>query len=225
MTPRKKVSVLTALLAASAFALAACGGDDEPDRKGSDPASTEATTEASTETTTDAPTDAGTETTEAAPAGDVAAPGTALAFGQPAVVPFSSGDASGTVSVTVTGITKGAAADLAPLKLGDRAKGFVPYYIKLDVTGVSGSAELSSYSINESIEGTLPDGTEAQNISIIGTFAPCDGESFPSGFADGQTFSTCVPYLAQESSSVSGARFAPNDGPYSSFDGKPVVWK
>lgn len=223
MNTRKKLTVLTALLAASTFALSACG-DDEPDSKGSDPTS-EAPTEATSDATTESTESTESAETDAAPAGDVAAPGTELAFGEPAVVPFSSGDATGTVEVTVTGITKGSAADLAPLDLGDRAKGFVPYYIMLDVKGVSGSADLSSYSINESIEGTLPDGSEAQNIAIIGTFAPCDGESFPSGFSDGATFTTCVPYLAQESSEVSGARFAPSDGPYASFDGKPVVWK
>jgi len=222
MNTRKKLTVLTALLAASTFVLSACG-DDEPDSKGSDPTS-EAPTEATSESTESTETTESAET-DAAPAGDVAAPGTELAFGEPAVVPFSSGDATGTVEVTVTGITSGSPADLAPLELGDRAKGLVPYYIKLDVKGVSGSAGLANYSINESIEGTLPDGSEAQNIAIIGTFAPCDGESFPSGFADGHTFSTCVPYLAQESSEVSGARFAPSDGPYASFDGKPVVWK
>lgn len=223
MNTRKKLTVLTALLATSTLALSACG-DDEPDSKGSDP-TPEATTEA-----TDPSTDASTGTTEstetgAETTGDETAPGTELAFGEPAVVPFSSGDATGTVQVTVTGITQGSPADLEPLNLGDKAKGFVPYYIMLDVKGVSGSADLSSYSINESIEGTLPDGSEAQNISIIGTYAPCDGESFPSDFSDGATFTTCVPYLAQESSEVSGARYAPNDGPYASFDGKPVVWK
>jgi hypothetical protein len=219
-----KISALAALLAVSTFALSACG-DDEPAKKADSTATTDAPTDATDATTDPTDTTESTEGTDTAPTGDVTAPGTELAFGAPAVVPFESGDSKGTIEVTVTGITKGTAADLAPLNLGDRAKGYLPYYIKLDVKGVADSNALSNYSINESIEGTLPDGSEAQSISIIGTFAPCDGETFPSDFADGQSFSTCVPYLAQESSSVAGARFAPNDGPYSSYDGKPVLWK
>ncbi|MBS4753471.1 hypothetical protein KG112_11720 [Nocardioides sp. zg-ZUI104] len=226
MTTRKNLSVFAVLLATSSLALTACGGEDEDtDAKDKTSQSTEETTEA-TETPTES---AETETSPvapAAPAGDVTAPGTELAIGEPAVVPFTSGtDSSGTVEVTITEIKKGSADDLKPLNLGDRAAGLVPYYIQVNVKGVSGSETLAHTSINESIEGALPDGSRAQTLSIIGTFEPCDNVSFPGEFADGTSYTTCVPYLAQESTEVSSARYAQRDSEYSSYDGKPVVWK
>lgn len=225
MRTRKTFAALSALLATSTFALSACG-DDEPDnddtssQDSSESADTESESTESTDETSET-----SETSEAAPTGDVTAPGTELTFGDAAVVPFESGDSAGVVQVVVDEISKGAPADLEPLDLGDQAAGFVPYYIQLTVTGVSGSDALGNYSINESIEGTLPDGDEAQNIYIIGDFAPCEEENFPGDFADGESFTTCVTYLAQESTEVSGARYAPNDGDYNSYDGEPVSWK
>lgn len=220
MRTRTSFATLSALLAVSALALSACG-DDEPENTGAE----DTTSESAEETpASEEPTESET-TAEAAPTGDVTAPGTELAFGDAATVPFESGDGSGVVQVSIDGITKGTAADLEPLDLGDQAAGFIPFYIAVTVTGVSGGDTLGNYSINESIEGTLPDGDEAQNIYIIGDFAPCEEENFPGDFADGDTFTTCVTYLAQESTEVSGAQFAPSDGDYNSYDGEPVTWK
>lgn len=231
MSTRKTFTSLTALLALSAFALSACGDDESDAKDDSTPESSQSVTESSEATESTEATESG-EASEGSDAGsatdpeagDVTAPGTELAIGDPAVVPFSSGDGSGVLEVKVTAIEKGSVADLKPLKLGDRAKGYVPYYIQVSVTGVSGSDSLSNYSVNESIDGLLPDGSKAQSISIIGDFAPCDGETIPGDFADGQTFTTCVPWLAQESSEVNAAQYA-QDGDYDSYDGKPVVWK
>lgn len=227
MRTRTTIASLSTVLAISALALSACGGDDEPDTKDTE---TSQQTESTESTESAAPTES-TETTEsaeteAAPAGDVTAPGTELSIGDAATVPYESGtDGSGVVEVKITGIDKGSAADLKPLDLGDRAKGYLPYYIQVEVTGVSGSASLAHGSLDEAIEGTLPDGSEAQTIYVIGDFAPCNGETFPGDFADGSTFTTCVPYLAQESTEVSGAQFAANDSDYDSYDGEPIVWK
>ncbi|GAA4812295.1 hypothetical protein ACFQ0K_04655 [Nocardioides caeni] len=221
MRTRKTIATMSALFAASSLALTACG-DDEPDNE--DTTSEEATDETE-EPTDDASTEATESTSQAVPSGDLTPAGTELALGEAATVSFSSGDGSGTVQVVVDEITVGTPADLEPLDLGDQAAGFVPYYIQVTVTGVSGSAELGNYSINESIEGLLPDGEKAQTIYIIGDFAPCEEETFPGDFSDGASFETCVTYLAQESTEVAAAQYAPREGDYNSYDGEPVVWK
>lgn len=225
MKIRATTATLTSLIAASALALSACGDDPTMEKVTDGTASTEATETPSEEPSTE-PTESESADTGAAPTGDVTAPGTELAIGEGATVPFESGnDGSGVIEIVVDEIAEGKPADLAPLDLGDQAKGLVPYYINLTVTGVSGSDTLQNYSVNEDVEGLLPDGSEAQALSIIGSWEPCDNESFPGDFADGTSFTTCIPYLAPEASEVAGAQYAPYEGDYNPVDGAPVVWK
>ncbi|WP_409462135.1 hypothetical protein [Amycolatopsis sp. GA6-003] len=112
---RTGLPVLTAISAATlALALSGCSSKDDklPDPPIAPPATSSASAPSSS----------------AAPAGEsVSAPytkqGTKLKVGEKAVVPFKSKNNTGALGVTVTGIDKGVEADLAPLKLGDRAKG------------------------------------------------------------------------------------------------------
>lgn len=231
MKIRATTATMTALLAASALVLSACGEDEPTLQRADDSESTSESTEPTdaTETPTD---EASTEATESAdtgsaPTGDVTEPGTELALGEAATLPFESGDGSGVIEVVVDEIVQGKPADLDEFKkdLGDQIKGYTPYYIKLTVTGVSGSDTLQNYSINEDVEGVLGDGSEAQALSIIGSWDKCDNVSFPGDFADGSSYSTCVPYLANQGTEVAGAQYAPYEGPYNTVDGAPVVWK
>ena len=84
----------------------------------------------------------------------------------------------GTVGVTVTAITAGKQADLAPLKLGDQAKGLVPHYTRITITNESGSS-----------------------------FAPCDGMAAPQDFTTkGASYEICEVSLAPAAAKVTGAQ-------------------
>ncbi|MGH3635536.1 MAG: hypothetical protein ACRDTS_15920, partial [Mycobacterium sp.] len=64
--------------------------------------------------------------------------GTNLLFGQRAIVPFKSKHRKGALGIIVTTIQKGDPNDLTPLKLGDRAAGMTPYYVRVIVSDESG---------------------------------------------------------------------------------------
>lgn len=160
-------------------------------------------------------------TTGGAPAqaGTPAAPGSTVKIGDAATIAFSSGSTKGTVSLAVTSIDKGDPADLTPLKLGDKAAGMVPYYVRFKVTN-TGSTDLSFASLTQ-MKGTLPDGSEAAEVMLIGTFDKCPHPSFPKGFTNGQSITSCVLALAPAATKVSGAEYWGE--PYTL--GKGVNWK
>ncbi|MFD9374698.1 hypothetical protein ACFWBH_04015 [Streptomyces sp. NPDC059999] len=173
-----------------------------------------------------------TSATPPAGGGDVPAPGTAgtaksgqsFKIGEAATVPFKYGtDKAGTIALTVTGIEQGQAADLAALKLGDKVKGMVPYYIRYSVKNV-GTTDLSHTSVGH-IKGLLPDGSEAQGLSIIGTFEKCDDDSLPRDFTNGKSQTNCAVALAPSAQTkVVGAEYWGD--PYNSLkDGKSLTWK
>ncbi|MEU9799428.1 hypothetical protein [Streptomyces sp. NPDC051000] len=164
--------------------------------------------------------------------GGAPAPGTAgtaksgqsFKIGEAATVPFSYGtDKGGTIALTVTGIEQGQAADLAPLKLGDKVKGMVPYYIRYSVKNV-GTTDLSHTSVSH-IKGLLPDGSEAQGLSIIGTFEKCDDDALPRDFTNGKSQAGCAVALAPSAQTkVAGAEYWGD--PYNSLnDKKGLTWK
>lgn len=132
-------------------------------------------------------------------------PGTELALGEGASFPFDYGDASGEIEVAVTAIEQGDPSELDALELGDQVAGMAPYYIRTTITNV-GDSEMSFVS-PESLKGILPDGTQADSVSIIGDFAPCPKEDSGDGFVSGSSFETCDVVLANESVEVVGAQF------------------
>lgn len=136
---------------------------------------------------------------------DAPAPGTELALGQGASFDFSYGDSSGVIEMTVTSIDQGDPAELAPLELGDQVAGLVPYYIRTTVANV-GDTEMSFVTPN-SLKGILPDGTQAQDVSIIGDFAPCNKEDSGADFVPGSSYDTCDVVLANEAVEVVGAQY------------------
>ncbi|MEU7554402.1 hypothetical protein AB0B01_19040 [Streptomyces sp. NPDC044571] len=150
--------------------------------------------------------------------------GQAFKLGETATVPFSYGsNKGGTVALTVTSVDQGQPADLDPLKLGDKVKGMIPYYIHYTVKNV-GTTDLSYSSVGH-IKGLLPDGSEAQGVAVIGKFEKCKDDSLPKGFTNGQSQTNCVIALAPSAQTkVAGAEYWGD--PYNSLsDGKPLTWK
>ncbi|UQX03293.1 hypothetical protein [Streptomyces sp. RerS4] len=160
----------------------------------------------------------------AAGAGGVAKPGQVFKIGESATVPFSYGsNKGGQIALTVTAIEQGNPADLDVLKLGDKVKGMIPYYIRYSIKN-TGTTDLS-YSTVGHIKGLLGDGSEAQGVSIIGKFEKCPNESLPKGFTNGRTQTSCAVALAPSAQTkVSGAQYWGD--PYNSLNNnKELVWK
>ncbi|MFI5982763.1 hypothetical protein ACIBEA_18020 [Streptomyces sp. NPDC051555] len=126
--------------------------------------------------------------------GPAAKAGQQFKIGEQATFPFASGSTKGTIALSVTAIEKGQPDDLAPFKLGDKAKGKVPYYIRYQVKNV-GATDLSFASVGH-VKGHLGDGSEAQDLLVIGKFEKCPNDSLPKGFTNGQVTTGCAVALA-----------------------------
>ncbi|MEU6234045.1 hypothetical protein [Kitasatospora sp. NPDC047058] len=233
------------LAVVGALVLTACNDSDSSDSAKTPPASAPAAPAAPAQTaaTPAAPSSPGAPATQPAPAspsapaatgpaasapaggapapgGKDAAPGQVFKIGEAAQVPFTFGSSKGTVSIAVTSVETGDPADLEALKLGDKAKGLVPYYIHYTVTN-TGTTDLSNTSVDH-VKGVLADGTEAQDLLVIGSFAKCPSPSLPRGFTAGQSAQSCAVALAPTASKVTGAEYWGN--PYS-LGKKAVLWK
>ncbi|MET3984928.1 hypothetical protein [Streptomyces sp. PvR034] len=155
----------------------------------------------------------------AAPAGTAKA-GQQFKIGEQATFPFASGSTKGTIALAVTAIEKGQPADLAPFKLGDKVKGMVPYYIRYQVKNV-GTTDLSFASVGH-IKGHLGDGSEAQDLLVIGKFEKCPNDSLPKGFTNGQVTAGCAVALAPSADTkVASAEYWGD--PFTL--GKGITWK
>lgn len=137
--------------------------------------------------------------------GDVAPPGTVVALGKPVTIPIASGTSRRGTAVATVRIEKGAAADLTPLRLGERAKGLVPYYVRITFRKVGGTT-LSHGEYSTYFNGRLPDDTKATSLFAVG-FDKCRSESAPKEFDSGQPYETCRPFLAPEASKVSSVAY------------------
>lgn len=152
-------------------------------------------------------------------------PGTKLKIGQQAALPYVGLDNNGTMGVSVTSVVKGTPADLTPLKLGAQAAGFTPYYINFKVINLSGT-NLAFTSLPDA-EGLLPDGTTAQPVSILGSFAKCPSTQAGADFkTKGASYTTCILALAGTGTKVVGASYLGDDDgaldkPYGM---NPVTW-
>ncbi|MFI6848871.1 hypothetical protein OG535_22925 [Kitasatospora sp. NBC_00085] len=227
---------LVSLAAVGALTLTACNDDNSSDTATNTPPPAAApTTPAAAPTTPSAAptTPAAASASSSAPAGAPAgapapaagggtdaAPGQTFKIGQPAQVQFTSGSTKGVIALAVSSIETGDPADLDSLKLGDKVKGLVPYYVHYSITN-AGTTDLSFTSVDH-IKGLLPDGSEAQELMIIGGFAKCPSSSLPKGFTNGQTAQACAVALAPTATKVTGAEYW--GSPYTLGKGA-ISWK
>ncbi|WP_330294508.1 hypothetical protein [Streptomyces sp. NBC_00503] len=220
---RANTAAAIGLAAVGALTLTACNDDDPGAAKTSPPAassSASASASPSAAPASSAPATGGA--TGGAGGGETAKAGQSFKIGQPAQFPFTSGSTKGTIALTVTSIEEGVPADLAPFKLGDKVNGMVPFYVRYSVKN-TGSTDLSFASVGH-IKGLLPDGTEAQDLMVIGKFEKCPNDSLPKGFTNGQSATGCAVALAPSTSvKVTGAEYWGD--PFTLGKGKSLTWK
>lgn len=217
---RANTAAAIGLAAVGALTLTACNDDDAGTAKSSPPAaSSPAPASPSAAPASSAPADGGSA---GSGGGETAKAGQSFKIGQPAQFPFASGSTKGTIALTVTSIEEGQPADLEPFKLGDKANGKVPFYVHYSVKN-TGSTDLSFASVGH-IKGLLPDGTDAQDLLVIGKFEKCPNDSLPKGFTNGQSAKGCAVALAPSTSvKVTGAEYWGD--PFTMGKGKSLTWK
>ncbi|WP_404789203.1 hypothetical protein [Streptomyces pristinaespiralis] len=208
--------VFAAAVVTMGLGLSACNSDEEGSAAQDSPAaSAPAPAPASSEPSSGSTT-AGSDDGAAPAEGDVTAPGTKLAVGDRAVLPFEyTSQKKGTIAVTVTAIEKGTEADMAAF--GDKAKGMTPYFIKMKVENVGGT-DLSYASLK--LDGVLEGGGGTGVVLIGGLPGKCDNETAPSEFTTkGASYETCA-LSATKTSPVTAAAFDEGDA----YSDSPVVW-
>jgi hypothetical protein len=181
--------------------------------------------EPSTEPTEEAEPEVNTETS-----GDVAAPGSEFKIGETAILPYTTAinRKDQNIEVTVIGIRKGSQDDFASLnaKSQKQLADVVPYYVELTIKkGSPDVDELAYNSVSSSQIGALDqDGDRVSPLLIFGTFEPCDSPSFGKEIDQGETATLCVPFAGSSAMEVTSVTWHDYDSPYSTSDGKPVVW-
>jgi len=100
------------------------------------------------------------------------------------------------------------------------------YYVTFVVTNESGT-DFAFTSLGLA-GGQLADGSTAQGVSVIGTFAPCPNTGAPKDFTTkGATYTTCDLALAGGSSTVTAARYVGSSTGIAGADYSrdPITWK
>lgn len=208
---------LISTIAVAATLLAGCSDDEGSAAPAPAPVGESSSAAPSSEASASASEDA--EPADTAPAGETATPGTEYKLGEKAVIAYKSGNNQGTIGISVNAIEKGTPEDLAPLDLGEKAKGQAPYFIRVTVTNEGG--EDMAFTSSPRISGELPDGSMAGKVSIIGDFDKCPHDSAPKDFTSkGASYETCVLAVAPEASSVESARFSDE-----AYQDESLVWK
>ncbi|MFD7162994.1 hypothetical protein [Streptomyces violascens] len=208
------------LVVVGSLALSACKSGDGSDGAAKSP-TTAPSSLASPSSQPDQSTQPSSPADQGGGAGD-AKGGQTFKIGEAAQFPFKYGTTTkGRIALTVTSIEQGAPADLTPLKLGDKAAGKVPYYIRYSVKNV-GTTDLAYASVGH-IKGHLGDGTEAQDLMIIGSFEKCPSDSLPKGFTNGKTQAGCAIALAPSATTkVVSAEYW---GDPFMTNGQGLIWK
>ena len=141
----------------------------------------------------------------------VAAPGTELAFGQPASILLEEGDRRGVVAVSIVSITPGSEDDAVDLQFATGE----PYYVTMLIQNTAAPPDLGHY-VPELI-ALQDDGNLSSTVNEPPGFEPCRDNGPPS-LAVGASFLTCEAFVADAGTRVTAVGFV------SVPDEDPIVW-
>ncbi len=207
------------LAAGVGLTLAACGSSSSGGTHSATtgaaaaPTSTPATT---TTASSSPPANAGTGGTTAA--------GTKLAPGTPALVNFEPESKVFRLQLNVLSIQKGSQTELDAVELSKTQREQTPYYVKLQVRNLgAGNASANDTNPADEFQATDDRGGQAQELSIIGTFRPCESVEVPKSFTHGVTYQTCVVYMVGKGGSLAQVQWTGNGG--DAYGANPIVWQ
>lgn len=221
--PARRAPLLATIVAAAALGLTACIPT---------PPATPAETspETSAPETSAAPTES-EESEPTAASGEGAAPGSEFAFGEYATVELANlDDEVQLVEMTVTGTREGSLADFeaagADQEFLDSLEGFTPMYVDIEMRQVAPMTATLEYESIYSDFGAINENDSAvQDVTLFGSFEPCDTASIDPEFDYGTAHTTCVIVATQGSQQLAGVTYSPYDTEYDSYEGEPLVWR
>lgn len=191
-------------------------------------------TSAAPQVTSEAPEPTPTETAKPAPAstssGELTEPGTVLAFGDAAFVSWhhhSGEDIDLKVEVL--------SAKQAPLEeilavvsdsTAAQIEGYTAYYVNVSFTKTNLSQGAIEFSDATSpIFATNSSGAEVPELTLFGSFEPCDYESFDTTVDEGAPQLTCMIFMVPGGQTFGGVAWGEFDTPYDKYNGSPIHWK
>jgi hypothetical protein len=125
--------------------------------------------------------------------------------------------------VSVVSITKAPAADLNGIELEKAQQGKTPYYVKLSITNLGEGNASAEDGVPAVGFQTIDDREqEGQELTVLGTFRPCDSGTQPKQFTRGVTYATCQVYLVGGGGSIVKDEWTGSGDAYTE---KPIVWK
>ncbi|HEX4722479.1 MAG TPA: hypothetical protein VH333_08190 [Pseudonocardiaceae bacterium] len=207
-----------------ALGMAACGGGTTGTASAGNPTPTPTAT-----TTKAAP------TADNASAGGLTAPGTRLAFGQPATVGWvtldqDNGEGAKTglkLQVTVESIVKGSLDDFKNIDLDASQHNSTPYYVTVKIKALDSTAPTGDDDPDIVFQAIDDRGQQQESVTFLGTFDRCDDATAPKPFVSGKSYESCLAYLMPGGGSIQSVQW--NSGPSAANDvtpyfEKPVVW-
>ena len=196
---------VASLLAASALALTACSGGEEPVETSGEPASSEPTPSASA--STDAP-EGGAEVTP---------PGTQLSFGDSATVAYELPDQEASLKLRVESAVQGSLEDFEGFELDDPYKKRGNYYYVRVMAKNAGKETVGGFPVP--LWGISGDNTLLRAVQFKSSFAKCPTELLPKQFKPQDTFKTCLVFLSPDRGELQGVSYRPTE----SFT--PIEWR
>lgn len=200
LSPKNPVIRHAVLAVAGALVLASCGG-------GSGEAE-----------------DAATPSPSPSPSSTVAVPesveltdvGADLDFGDTATVIHEPNQKRGSVlTLKVEKATRGSTEDFAGFILDDKTRAATPYYVQVEVENV-GEGDVGGGPVP--VWGVDATNTLLPSATFTTTFRKCASEPLPAKFGPGDTFGTCLVFLAPDGGTLEAVSFRPNQ----EFD--PIQW-
>jgi hypothetical protein len=193
-SPWRARRALTAVVLATALVVAGCGGDDGK-KKQAGP------------TTASPSVDLPTGNVEVPDTVKLTEAGTALQFGQPAVVAYEPNtQRSSVLSMSVDSVQTGKIADFAAYQLDARTKASRPYYVRVTLKNV-GTGDLSRSAVPLLAVDTR--NTLIQPSSFNNAFKLCPSTPIPAGFTAGKSAALCLVYLVPSGGTLTAVSFRP----------------
>lgn len=191
------------------------------------------TTSAAPQVTAEAPAATPSETIEpqqGSVPGDQTAPGATLAFGEQALVSWHhfSGEQI-TLQVEVRSAGAAPLDEILAVVSEDTAaqiQGYTPYYVTVAFTKADLSqGEISFSDPSSGLFAFNAGGTEIPELTLIGTYDPCNSSSLGKTVDEGAEQLTCQIFLVPGGQQFGGVGWGEFDSPYDKYNGSPIHWK
>jgi hypothetical protein len=217
---KRKASALVAAGAAIVLS-SACGSSGSSTTHSSLGATSPATTATTSSET-------GTSTTSASGGSGTTAPGTTLKPGAQAIVDWQPGSEPKSptfhLQVSVLSIKQGSPAEMSGVELSKTQKGQTPYYVTLQVrnlgTGDAAAEEDDPLAEFQAIDDR---GGPGQELTILGSFHPCETVTLPKHLLKNATYTSCNVYMVGKGGSIAQVAWTGSGG--DAFSENPIVWK